>query len=73
MKQYLLFASPRYYPEGGWNDFCGDFDTLEDALLRLVDTEKYDSYFAEYWHIIDSRNMKCVKSKGYMNKDKILP
>lgn len=66
MKQYLLFAYPGYYPCGGWNDFCGEFDTVEDALLRLVDMDRDQ---AEFWHIIDSRSMNCIKGKGYFKKD----
>lgn len=66
MKQYLLFAYAGYYPSGGWHDFCGDFDTIEDALLHLVDM---DRYYAEFWHIIDSNDMKCVKHNGYLEKD----
>lgn len=31
MRQYLVFIYESYYPEGGWNDFCGDFDTVEEA------------------------------------------
>jgi len=65
MKQYLLFAYAGYYPAGGWHDLCGDFDTIEDALICLVDMDRYNS---EFWHIIDSTTMKCVKSKGYAEK-----
>lgn len=29
---YLLFAGGTYYAAGGWLDFQGTFDTLEDAV-----------------------------------------
>jgi hypothetical protein len=32
MKRYLLFMGDDYYPEGGMNDFVGDYDTVEDAI-----------------------------------------
>jgi len=31
MKRYLLFEGFYYYPSGGWGDFVGDFDTIEEA------------------------------------------
>lgn len=31
MKRYLLFQCNDYYPSGGWDDFVGDYDTIEDA------------------------------------------
>lgn len=33
MKRFLLFAGG-YFKSGGWNDFMGDFDTLEAALAH---------------------------------------
>ena len=32
MKRYALFTGDDYYPRGGWDDFKGSFDTVEDAL-----------------------------------------
>lgn len=31
MKKYALFAGERYHPLGGWEDFQGDFDTVQEA------------------------------------------
>ena len=31
MKKYLVFYGYVYYPEGGMNDFHGDFDTIEEC------------------------------------------
>lgn len=33
MKRYLVFAYECYYPNGGWNDFKGSYDTLEEAKV----------------------------------------
>lgn len=47
LKRYLLFAGDIYYPGGGWSDFVGSFETIEDAREHLP--EFYD------WHqIIDT-------------------
>ena len=35
MKPYLLFCGDTYYPLGGWEDFKGSFDTLEDARAAM--------------------------------------
>jgi hypothetical protein len=31
MKKYLIFCGDSYYPQGGWADFAGAFDDLEEA------------------------------------------
>jgi len=35
MKPYLLFYGMTYYPNGGWEDFQGSFDTLEEAKAAV--------------------------------------
>lgn len=45
MKRYLLFCFDGYYPVGGWNDFRGSYDTLQEA----VEKRSFD-----YYHVIDS-------------------
>ena len=57
MKRYLLFSFDTYYPDGGWNDFIGDFDNVEQALLAL----KQDSPYPEY-HIIDTLTKEKIIS-----------
>ena len=37
MKNYLAFYGMDYYPEGGMEDFIGDFDTLEEAKNFIYD------------------------------------
>ncbi len=48
--RYALFAGETYYPGGGYHDFVGAFDTLEEA----IDKGKSDSY-ADWWHIVDKQ------------------
>jgi hypothetical protein len=55
LKRYLVFAFDEYYPDGGWNDFRGDFDTLDEAQAE----ERYQlSHGADLTHVVDSQ-------KGY--------
>lgn len=51
MNRYLLFYGYQYYPDGGWNDFEGDYDTIEDAMddIELAKIEED----ADWYHIID--------------------
>lgn len=43
LKRYLVFDFPDYYPGGGWQDFEGSFDTLEEArqlsCRQIIDSE----------------------------------
>lgn len=35
MKTYLLFAGSYQYPRGGWGDYIGSADSLDEALALL--------------------------------------
>jgi len=54
MKRYLLFTGNDYYPEGGWGDFGGDFDTIEE----IKHTEKY--MVEDWYQIVDTETMLLV-------------
>lgn len=59
MKRFILFAYSHYYPLGGWHDFRGAFDTIEEAVAaRKAKADKYD--YAE-WHVFDSVEMRIVE------------
>ena len=59
MKRYLLFVYSQYYPTGGWNDFAGDFATVENAKEMLLVLKSLDS---EWWHIVDTETKTIVVS-----------
>jgi len=40
--KFLLFAGDNYYPSGGWSDFKGIFDSIEDALDGVDDCRTND-------------------------------
>jgi len=54
LKRYLLFAFDNYYPSGGWSDFRGDFETLEEAL------EASKGVGLDVWDIVDSETKKVI-------------
>lgn len=45
MYSYLLFTYRCYYPDGGWGDFKGCFDSVESALTSTP--EDTDDDFAD--------------------------
>ncbi len=55
MKRYLLFCMESYYPSGGWDDFCGDFDSIEEAKERMRAQQHTD-----YWHVVDCTTKEQV-------------
>jgi len=54
MKRFLVFSGDTYYPCGGWDDFKGDFESLEEAkefALRMLKEEHED-----WTHVVDTRD-----------------
>lgn len=50
MERYLVFAGDHYYPSGGWDDFHGDYASLEQAKAIAAELEKEGGRWA---HIAD--------------------
>jgi len=51
---YLLFSGGDYSEKGGWNDFIGGYETLEDAKNAL-------EIQTDIWaHIVDTNTMTVV-------------
>jgi hypothetical protein len=48
LKRYLLFAGFDQYPSGGWFDFEGDFDVIDDAIVTLQGISR------DWWYIVDT-------------------
>jgi len=59
MKRYLLFAGDSRYPNGGWDDFVGDYESLELATKKAI---KYIENGRDWWHIVD---LKTGKKASY--------
>jgi len=53
MKPYLVFAGEQYYPRGGWGDFVGSADTMDEALA-LVPKD------ADWHHIVHEQSTVVV-------------
>jgi hypothetical protein len=65
MKRYFLFAGSVYYPDGGWSDFQGSFDSVKDAtdyaLSNLEPYEKEDVGRFNWYHVIDAFDWTTVE------------
>ena len=60
MKRFFVFFGHVYYPSGGWDDFAGDADTLDEAMA-LARQKAVDSDSVRiWWHIFDSTEKKIV-------------
>ena len=54
-KRYMAFAGANYYPCGGWNDFIGFFDTVEEAK---------EAARGDWRQVIDTETMEVCDSKS---------
>ena len=46
MKQFLLFGGDSIYSKrGGWSDFAGSFDTIQDAIRFVATSGKAWAWF----------------------------
>lgn len=76
MKNLLLFGGENYYPDGGFDDFLGDFDNMQDVEKRIklaiksyIISEKdgaglegleLNPYVAHWFHVFDIAQKKIV-------------
>lgn len=56
VKRYALFSGYHYYPNGGWEDFKGFFESVEDAAASLVGKR------ADWWHVVHIATGEVVKT-----------
>lgn len=54
---FILFRGDTYYPGGGWEDYGGNFLTLEAAILFAH--KNMASWY--WWHIVELEEMTIVR------------
>jgi hypothetical protein len=67
MKPYLLFYGNTYYPQGGFADFKGAFDTTTEALTAFEEAslrDKEEFRDIDWGQIIDARTCTQVWGSG---------
>ena len=57
VKRYLLFYGEAYYPIGGWNDYKGSFDTIEEAKALMEKSE----WKPDWYDIVDTETSEKVE------------
>lgn len=62
MKRFLLFSNIEFYPNGGWGDFGGDFDSISEAQEHAKKT-----VIDEWFEIVDTRIKKIISTATYEN------
>lgn len=70
LKRYLAFGGYRCYPRKGLYDFCGSFDTQEDAVASAIEKEgrlglvEPVSEGSTWWSVWDAETLtEVAKSK----------
>lgn len=51
---FALFSGDYYYPAGGWGDFVGCYESMEDALGGFIPSEY------AWAHVVDLRELREV-------------
>lgn len=72
MERFLLFVFGDNFPQGGWNDFKGDFPqpwAAHDALVRHVD--RLINQTGEY-HIIDRHSGETLEEGEIVLSDGVV-
>ena len=59
MKRYWLFAGNSFYADGGFSDYRGSFDTIDEAQAEFVEVEK-ELYSEGWYHVFDSEMERIV-------------
>jgi hypothetical protein len=61
MKRYLLFCGNNYYPNGGWSDLIGAFDTIEECGPPNHFVDRYgDTVEVDWWHLVDTEVLAII-------------
>lgn len=59
MKQFLLFAGTESAKTEGVRGFVGDFDSVAEAYLSLVDQQTP----SEWWHVLDTKTGEVTERR----------
>ena len=59
MKQFLLFAGTETTKTDGVRGFVGDFDSVAEAYLSLVDQQTP----SQWWHVLDTKTGEVTERR----------
>lgn len=66
MKKYMLFCFPTYTAGGGFGDFIGSFDSLQEAInyaYNHIETEGHDCEYSG--QIVDAESGDVIMFLNY--------
>lgn len=73
MKRFAAFAHERFYPRGGFEDFIGSFDSLDEAKAAVEAHHKKEDSYALEGHVADTVDEKILvhfdKQDGWYSDD----
>lgn len=66
---FALFAGEVYYPQGGWDDLVGVFESFQEALVRceqgpLGEDGEEGEFGFDWAHVVDLASREIVWSRG---------
>jgi hypothetical protein len=67
VKNLLVFEISDYCSGGGWDDFLADFDSIDEAISFIKNSNKYS--FCDYYQIVDTESMKIIKKFCFRNDE----
>jgi len=67
-KMYILFGGEHYYPGGGFYDYIGTSDLVQELKDHAKILEKKERYF-DWWHIVDSDTWKIIDDSNNYDDD----
>ena len=53
--RYCVFGYDHYYPQGGWEDFLGRFETIPEAVAFIKKHNFYEKY--QIIDVVDGREI----------------
>ena len=64
LNRYLAFGGTIYYAKGGWSDFLGDAETVEEAEALADVKDSFGDSEYEWAQIVDTRTGLVVKERA---------
>lgn len=55
MKRFLVFSGYFHDTTGGWNDYVGTFETVDEARAAAKNAND------QWWHIVDTQTLSVVE------------
>ena len=60
MAKYLLFAGSEYNPNGGWGDYCGNFERKISALEHVIKMFGNIHYPIDWFQVVDNNTLEVI-------------